>query len=171
MTIDELIDSFPRLYHMAEGGTWESIRKHGLLSTTALLDLFELDGQHRRQIESAHRPECVTITHPVHGKAVIRDQKPMQESTLLKCLRGLTASEWYEFLNRRTFFWLHSDRLTTLLNAKAYRGQSTTLLPEGGTASTRLPIILSRKDEGPEAEKTPSQSWQLSIRCQMSATW
>ena len=123
MTIDELVENFPRLYHMAEAGTWESIRKHGLLSTTALLDLFEVNGQHRKQIESAHRPECVTITHPVHGKAVIRDQKPMRESTLLKCLRGLAPSEWYELLNRRTFFWLNSDRLTTLLNARAYRGR------------------------------------------------
>jgi Family of unknown function (DUF7002) len=124
MTIDELVENFPRLYHMAEVGTWESIRKHGLLSTTALLDLFEVIGRHRKRIESAHRPECVTITHPVYGKAVIRDQKPMRESTLLKCLRGLTPSEWYELLNRRTFFWLHVDRLTTLLNAKAYRSRA-----------------------------------------------
>src|ERR1043166_590052 len=121
MTTDELVEYFPRLYHMAEAGTWESIRKHGLLSTTAMLDLFEVDGQLRKQIESAHRPECVTITHPVQGKAVIRDQKPMREATLLKCLDGLTPSRWYELLNRRTFFWLNSDRLTILLNARAYR--------------------------------------------------
>ena len=124
MTIDELVENFPRLYHMAEVGTWESIRKHGLLSTTALLDLFEINGQERKQIESMHRPECVTINHPLHGTAVIRDQKPMRETTLLKCLRGLSPAQWYELLNRRTFFWLHSERLSILLNAKAYRDRS-----------------------------------------------
>ena len=134
MTIDELVGNFPRLYHMAEAGTWESIRKYGLLSTTALLDLFEVNGQRRKQIESAHRPECVTITHPVYGKAVIRDQKPMRESTLLKCLQGLSPSQWYQLLNRRTFFWLDSDRLTTLLNARAYRSRAHCVL----TVETKL---------------------------------
>lgn len=109
---------------MAETGTWPSIRKHGLLSTTALLDLFDVQGTQRKQIESAHRPECVTISHPVHGTAVIRDQKPMRESALLKCLNGLKPSQWYEVLNRRTFFWLTPERLMTLLNARAYRDRA-----------------------------------------------
>jgi len=133
MRTEDLIEKFPRLYHMAEAGTWQSIYRHGLLSTTALLDLFEVTGQLRRQIESAHRPECVSITHPVHGTAVIRDQKPMLESTLRCCLRGLTPSQWYELLNRRTFFWLSSARLTTLLNARAYRDRQHCVL----TVSTR----------------------------------
>jgi hypothetical protein len=55
--------------------------------------------------DRVHRPESVTITHPAYGSAVIRDQKPMRDSALLKCLdKGLTPADWYRTLNRRVFF-------------------------------------------------------------------
>jgi hypothetical protein len=113
---------------MAEENTWGSIRRHGLLSTSALLDLFEVDGPRRIAIESRHRPECVKITHPIHGSAVIRDQKPMTDSGLLRCLDSMKPSEWYRLLNRRVFFWLTEPRLTTLLQAKAYRDRQHSVL-------------------------------------------
>jgi hypothetical protein len=121
MTKEELIQYYPRAYHMAEANTWDSIRRYGLLSTTALLDLFEIKGEERYRLESERRSECVTIRHPVHGTAVIRDQKPMSEKALSKCLQGATPRQWYELLNRRTFFWLNPDRLSRLLSARAYR--------------------------------------------------
>ncbi len=42
MRTEDLITQFPQHYHMAEAGTWEGIRRYGLLSTTALLDAFEI---------------------------------------------------------------------------------------------------------------------------------
>jgi hypothetical protein len=124
MRTEELITYFPRLYHMAEAGTWESIRKHGLLSTSALLDGFQIDGEQRYKIESCHRPECVTITHPRRGSAVIRDQKPMSDAALRKCLlEGMTPREWYETLNGKVFFWVTRERLLVLLSARAYRNR------------------------------------------------
>lgn len=119
---------YPRLYHMAEAGVWPSIQRHGLLSTVALLDLFEINDDRRRAILSEHRPESVTITHPVHGSAVIRDQKPMRESALRKCLRGMTPQQWYEMLNERVFFWVTPARVQTLLNARAYRNREHTVI-------------------------------------------
>jgi hypothetical protein len=122
MNIEDLISHYPRLYHMAESGTWDSVRRHGLLSTTALLDLFEITGDERRKIEDEHRPECVEITHTKYGKAVIRDQKPMRESALLKCLEHpYKPKDWYRTLNTNVFFWLDPRRLDGLLGAKAYR--------------------------------------------------
>lgn len=118
---EELIEYYPRLYHMAEDGTWESIKAKGLLSTSALLDLFEVHGSERFDIESKHRPESVKITHPRHGAAVIRDQKPMRETALKDCLTELAPQQWYETLNRRVFFWLTRERLLRLLSARAYR--------------------------------------------------
>lgn len=116
-----LIETFPCLYHMADKDAWPSIQRHGLLSTTALLDLFEVNGTQRKALESAHRPECVTVHHPKHGAAVIRDQKPMDDKGLTRALKGVTPKEWYEILNCRTFFWLTEDRLERLLAAGAYR--------------------------------------------------
>ena len=104
---------------MAEDGSWESILRHGLLSTSALLDRFEVE--ERFAIESARRPEIVRVEHPEHGVALVRDNKPMQEKALEKCLHGMTPREWYEHLNYRVFFWVEWKRLLKLLGAKAYR--------------------------------------------------
>ncbi|MCU1311491.1 MAG: uncharacterized protein JWO20_2616 [Candidatus Angelobacter sp.] len=129
MKIEDLIKHYPNLYHMAETGTWEAIKRHGLLSTSALLDLFEIRGNQRRIIETERRPQSVPITHPKHGRAVIRDQKPMHETGLLKCLQdGITPSQWYEVLNKRVFFWLSKDRLERLLSARAYKGKQHCVL-------------------------------------------
>jgi hypothetical protein len=106
---------------MAEHDAWPSVQRHGLLSTSALLDLFEISGQERERLEAAHRAESVPIEHPVHGRAVIRDQKPMSDSGLRRCLKGATPREWYLILNAKVFFWPHAERLRTLLEAQAYR--------------------------------------------------
>jgi hypothetical protein len=123
MNVEELVMTYPRLYHMAEAGSWEGIRQYGLLSTTALLDLFDVDGDVRAALESARRPESVTITHPVHGAAVVRDQIPLREGPLERCLVGMTPVEWYRELNRKVFFWLDEERVRVLLRGRAYRGR------------------------------------------------
>jgi uncharacterized protein DUF7002 len=128
ISIDLVIKHYPYLYHMAEPGSWESIEAKGLLSTSALLDLFEIDGKQRFATESCHRPEQVVIEHEKHGRAIIRDQKPMRESTLLKCLEGVTPRGWYEFLNKRVFLWATSHRLESLLRARAYRNKEHIVL-------------------------------------------
>jgi len=126
--IDEFIEQYPLLYHMAQAGTWDSIQKIGLLSTTALLDLFEVNGELRTRIESQHRPECVQISHPRHGAVEIRDQKPMSEKALHKCLLDVTPQQWYELLNRRVFLWVTEKRVVTLLQARAYKNREHLVL-------------------------------------------
>ncbi len=121
MDLQRLISRYPTLYHMAEDKSWESIRRHRLLSTSALLDRFEVEGEERFAIESARRPEIVRVEHPEHGVALVRDNKPMQEKSLEKCLVGMTPREWYEHLNRRVFFWVEWKRLLRLLGARAYK--------------------------------------------------
>ncbi len=119
----ELIRDCPTLYHMAERGSWPSIRRHGLLSTSALLDLYEVRGAEREAIENRRRPEGVTVEHPALRPARVRDQKPMDDAGLRMCLLdGLTPKDWYRCLNARVFFWLTRERLLRLLNARPYRG-------------------------------------------------
>lgn len=116
-----LVGQYPKLYHMAADGSWPSIRRHGLLSTTALLDLFEVTGEQRRALELTHRPESVVIHHPVHGVATVRDQKPLSVSKLQKSLTDMSIEEWFALLNRMVFFWPTRDRLDGLAGARAYR--------------------------------------------------
>jgi uncharacterized protein DUF7002 len=123
---------YPYVYHMAELRSWPSIQKHGLLSTSALLDLFEKQGPERVRLESQWRAQSVTISHPSYGQAVIRDQKPMPEPELRRLLIEMTAREWYELINGKTFFWADWQRLSWMLGA--YRNTVHCVL----TVDTRL---------------------------------
>lgn len=117
---------------MSESGSWDSIRKHGLLSTSALLDLFEIDGDRRTTIESRLRMKSFEIQHPVHGTAVIRDQNAMWNKpatrdrpavTLEECLDGISIEEWCFFLNQKVFFWPNQYRLGNMLGSYFYRNR------------------------------------------------
>ena len=120
-TLEQLTGRYKKLYHMAEGSSWESIRTHGLLSTSALLMLFEIKGEERERIECRWRRESIPITHAEHGTAMIRDQKPMPPDRLRPYLCGCTPSQWYKLLNGKVFFWVSKSRLNALLGARAYR--------------------------------------------------
>ncbi len=121
LTPDYIAERWPRLFHMAEAGSWPSIKRNGLLSTSALLDLFEIRRPARDPIESARRPESVQIKHPGHGSAWIRDNKPINATVLRRTLVGMSEPEWYRTLNSRVFFWLTEARLHKLRNAPPYR--------------------------------------------------
>ncbi len=129
ITLDELVSYYPRLCHVAVQGSWHSILKHGLLSTKALLELFDVPQARRRLILERHRPESVVIEHPSLGGAVIRDQKPMDDKGLKRALsEDLTPTKWYRVLNGMVFFWLTRKRVDTFLGARAYRTTEHILL-------------------------------------------
>jgi len=113
---------------MAEKDSWPSIARDGLLSTSTLLDLYEVPAADRIPIERRRRPEKVPITHSTRGHAVIRDQYVLHEGKLDKSLRGCTVEQWHGLLNSRTFFWLCEGRLHQLLCAGKYRGDPHTVL-------------------------------------------
>jgi hypothetical protein len=129
VTPSQLWERYPHLYHMAASGSWPSIEKHGLLSTSSLLDLFEVVGQDREKIEARRRPESVALDHPEHERVVIRDQKPISDRKLERCLTdGTSPEEWYRLLNSKIFFWLDRERVEGLRTARAYRDHPQTVI-------------------------------------------
>lgn len=124
MTEDELTEllcEHPRLWHMAEAGSWAAIREQGLLSTSALLDRYGVEGGAREAVEAVRRPVKVTLGNR-EAWAVIRDNGPLNERKLARALQdGLTPPDWYRILNARVFLWLSRERLLRLLGAQAYR--------------------------------------------------
>lgn len=129
MDVDALCRRYPSVYHMATLGSWPSIQRRGLLSTSALLDLFEIGGDERQRIEGTRRPQSLTITHATHGSATIRDQKPLHDSMLQRCLQGkMTVEQWHRLLNGRVFFWVDEKRLNVLRQARAYRDERQTVI-------------------------------------------
>lgn len=120
--LEELIVDCPKLYHAANSGSWKGITENGLLSTSALLDLYGISGAKREKIESQRRPFCVELIHTNLPRVVVRDQKPMDDSGLRRCLPSrISPSYWYRLLNSRVFFWLTEERLHRIINAAPYR--------------------------------------------------
>jgi hypothetical protein len=104
---------------MASAGSWESIRRHGLLSTTALAERW---GASSEPTLTSLRGASMAIHHPQHGPAVIRDQKPMHRESLELALGGrMTVEEWVAELNSRVFFFVQRESLEGLLNSPSYR--------------------------------------------------
>ena len=66
MDVEELIARHPRVYHTMSATAWPSVRRHGLLSTRRLVDLFGLDAIERDWLlsplasnpQSCVRPAC-----------------------------------------------------------------------------------------------------------------
>jgi hypothetical protein len=118
---------YPTLYHMAEDGTWPSIRRRGLLSTQAIVDLYQPDDEVRARILSVTRHDKITLTSAEFGDMTIRDQRPAK--FLAACMDdGATPQDFLDALNGRVFFWLALSRLTGLLNARLYRRSRHTVL-------------------------------------------
>ena len=141
--LHELMMDCPRLYHMAERGAWRSIRTNGLLSTSALLDLYGVHGERRFELESQRREDIV----PLHANglpvAKLRDQLAMDDSGLSRCLMGgINARDWYETINRKVFFWLTEARLYKFSNARPYKDGEREVL----VLDTRSLIAAHRKD-------------------------
>ena len=122
-----LASLYPTLYHMAEDGTWPSIHRRGLLSTQAIVDLYQPDAETRARILSAVRTDKITLASAALGEMTIRDQRPAKY--IKACMNdGASPQDFLDALNGRVFFWLHLSRLTRLLNARLYRHSRHTVL-------------------------------------------
>jgi hypothetical protein len=152
MTEAQLIATYPLLWHVAVDGSWPAVQCRGLLSTSALLDAYGAEGPSRHAIECAQRPRSVTLRAEGLPDAVIRDQRPMSDAALRRCLQdGLQPTDWYRTLNSKVFFWLSRKRLERLLGARGNRDMPHTVLTVD-TASLvnahRNKILLSPMNSG-----------------------
>ena len=121
MKPEDLWQNYPVLYHIAWGGSWPSIRENGLLSTKALLRLYEKSSDEITRLTRYRRPHWVEIECAGRPQVVLRDQKPLTDSGLRRALNGTAEpSQWYDLINSMVFFWPTKKRLNTMLSARAY---------------------------------------------------
>lgn len=126
ITAEKLAELHPKPFHMATA-SWPSIRRHELLGASALPDRFEVRGCERKKIASRHRSKSVTLCHPKHGVAVIRDQKPVSGVAPRKALPDdMKPGDWYKILNSMVFFWPTGKGPKGVLGA--YKGERHTIL-------------------------------------------
>jgi len=123
MDVEELIERYPRLYHLSEAGAWPSIAAHGLLPAAEIVSTSTLGAAEQAKVLGRPRPSMLLIDHPLLGAVTIRDQTPLRAHILQGVLRGMSTQQWLNTLNDRVFFWLHPQRLEQLLNARRNRGR------------------------------------------------
>lgn len=127
-TLERLIELYPRLYHLAAGGSWPSIEQHGLWPTSRLVATSGLDQDKQDALVRQQRLVGTVIDHPICGRVTIRDQSPLRMHHLNPSLIDMTAEQWLLTLNDRVFFWLHPKRLRGLMSARASRGREHDVL-------------------------------------------
>lgn len=121
MDIKQIATRYPRLYHMAEAGTWPAIKANGLMSTSAALDFHAVGQPQRNVLEAGHRQEKVRLGGGA-AAIILRDQIPMPPARLELALQdGIKPADWYKLLNAKVFMWAEHHRLLGLLNARHYR--------------------------------------------------
>lgn len=123
----QFADRYPRLFHMADKDSWPSMRRHGLLSTTAIVELFDPPSVTRDAILKHRRRTSVELRDDDLGSITIRDQLPLK--FLNECVHdGVDPQKFLNALNGRVFFWLSEERLERLLNARANRDRRHLIL-------------------------------------------
>jgi hypothetical protein len=129
MTPEELAKRHPKLYPITEPGAWSSIKRHGLLSTSRLLDLFEIETSQRIVLETTRRAISVPLHNPRYESIILNDQQPLREESLKNCLDdNLKPEEWLKLLNGRVFFWPSEENLHRHLNARLNRTRSREII-------------------------------------------
>ena len=129
MTPEQLVAHCPRLYHLTPTAHLESIRLHGLLSTSALLDRFGVAETERTRLESTRRGRPEALEHPVWGRVVLRDQHPLSVRGLERALGGsMRVEAWLRLINARVFFFPRLERLNRLAIAYAKEEQSVLVI-------------------------------------------
>jgi hypothetical protein len=145
---------FPaHIYHLAEAANWPSIQLHGLLSTSALLDLAALPENERDRYEQQHRHDRTELSH---NGIQIRDQRPMSVQALERCLVGLTPSEWYRLLNSKVFFWLDVDRLNRQRRACGQRPQVVLVVDTERLLSRHADLVALSPINSGNARRKPA---------------
>jgi len=161
MDVEDFIDRYPTVFHMAAEGAWPHVRRNGLLSTTALLDRYKVTGDRRRELEACRRGKPARIEHPDTGEtAVLRDNGPINERLLRDDLLvgDTTLEEWYRLLNRHVFFWVHESGLSNFL--RVYRKSAHDVI----TVSTRRLVARDYDRIIVTPMNTGSASWRTELR-------
>jgi len=117
MEESELVAKYPTCFHLASADAWESVQQLGLLSTRALLDVWEVPSELKTRLITQLRKGPEHVAHPVHGSADIRDQHPMNEAMLRRSLADMTVQDWLTQLNSHVFFAPTRRRLESLYAA------------------------------------------------------
>ena len=172
MNADDLVSTYPVVYHITAAGSWRAIRENGLWTVEDIVTTAQCGQQEADTILHRRRPRAVRLVHPVLGEVCIRDQSPLRPDVLARCLTDLSPAQWLALLNNRVFFWLDLSRLKSLLSGRRNRNDQHDVIVVD-TASLvsahRRRIRLSAINSG--ATLYPNAPWRGSHTFQTIASY
>lgn len=107
--IEFFLRTFPYAYHVSLCPDPRTIASSGLLSAAGLLDACDFP-ESRRQCLLRTQRKMAEPLQTAFGPALLNDQIPLPATALQKCLLGMAASDWYEELSERIFFFLSEQK-------------------------------------------------------------
>lgn len=120
MTLDEIAERLPRLYHVTRPEVERRLPSLGLRTAADALRAVGRDSE-----LGDRRPRAVALP----DGTVLSDNAPLSESKLRSCLDdGLTPRDWLCMLNERVFFWAREENVDKLRAAKAGKGEPHVVL-------------------------------------------
>lgn len=106
-----------RAWHLVDDANYASVRRHGLLPTSALIERAGTPAG--TDLLRTHRPTTLALPNGT----ILRDQRPMPPDALARCLTDTTPADWYARLNSHVFFWLDKTRAEAMQAAYRTRPQ------------------------------------------------
>ena len=156
------------VYHLAEASNWPFIENEGLLSASSILRKSCLSPREVEDIEGSRRSQQLVTPE---GRT-LRDQKPLPESALQKCLVDCDPPDWYRLLNSKVFFWVDLDRLNRVRKVVSAVPQvvmivdASALLAEYGSNAAVTPFnvgnAMRKASRRSISTLVPYPTWQLS---------
>lgn len=124
LTPEALAARHPRLYHFAQAGASEGVRRHGLLSAARAVALWGAPEPER--LLGRRRPRPVPLDHPERGRLWLNDNAPLSMAALARCLDGgMTPEDWLAALAERVFFWVREGDGAAFGRARVANGLPT----------------------------------------------
>ncbi len=156
------------VYHLIEASNWPFIEKEGLLSASSLLRMSSLSSEEVEAIERNQRPQKVVLPD---GR-VLRDQRPLPEAALKRCLIECEPSAWYKLINSKVYFWVDLARLNRVRKAILTAPQvvlkvdAHALLAQYGSKAAVTPYnignAMRKASRRSCATLVPYSTWQVS---------
>jgi hypothetical protein len=117
----------PRLFHLLPAASWESFRRHGLLSSRALCELYGVPPDRRVALleEDRGKGNFAVLSAPGLPDVMLRDQL-LPDHVLRRCLTGAYAGQpraWRALLNGFVFLWAEPGRVAKLHAASTSQPQ------------------------------------------------
>jgi hypothetical protein len=156
-------DRHPVLFHVTERASVPSIRRHGLLSASALCQLFEVPAGRRSALLDANRERYELIEHPQHGSTVLRRQLMRDHAMLTRLAPGMGPPAWRRFINGMVFFVVDEARAARLRDYDREREQVILAWGTSALMDAGAELLACRYNNG-MMDRTPPHRRRLRSR-------